>query len=267
MCFFCPDTPPDKVQALGKGGLGTRGQANEHMLGHANDPHQFAIGMKHVCQAEPGCCILSGIGAPCGFTACWARKAVLEKYEQNGLDDFVCFQRYIPKCCCIDFTNQCPGGTCGLILEGCCCPIFSLSIARIHMMDRKNARGSPAHPPLTTSAAAPPAARRRRPPRAPPRGPSRARLPAASAACPTGWLPTSRPAVPPQLRPDPCDYQLIHCSNALQCLSCIVSIVAIVVEELEEIAQIIDLIADLFTCSVAGCMGAQVHHEIKHSLV
>ena len=116
MCFFCPDTPPDKVQALGKGGLGTRGQANEHMLGHANDPHQFAIGMKHVCQAEPGCCILSGIGAPCGFTACWARKAVLEKYEQNGLDDFVCFQRYIPKCCCIDFTNQCPGGTCGLIL-------------------------------------------------------------------------------------------------------------------------------------------------------
>jgi len=204
MCFFCPDTPPDKVQALGKGGLGTRGQANEHMLGHANDPHQFAIGMKHVCQAEPGCCILSGIGAPCGFTACWARKAVLEKYEQNGLDDFVCFQRYIPKCCCIDFTNQCPGGTCGLILEGCCCPIFSLSIARIHMMDRKN------------------------------------------------------------LRPDPCDYQLIHCSNALQCLSCIVSIVAIFVEELEEIAQIIDLIADLFTCSVAGCMGAQVHHEIKN---
>lgn len=167
MCFFCPDTPPDKVQALGKGGLGTRGQANEHMLGHANDPHQFAIGMKHVCQAEPGCCILSGIGAPCGFTACWARKAVLEKYEQNGLDDFVCFQRYIPKCCCIDFTNQCPGGTCGLILEGCCCPIFSLSIARIHMMDRKNARGSPAHPPLTTSAAAPPAARRPPPPPAP----------------------------------------------------------------------------------------------------
>ena len=73
--------------------------------------------------------------------------------------------------------------------------------------------------------------------------------------------------MPPQLRPDPCDYQLIHCSNALQCLSCIVSIVAIFVEELEEIAQIIDLIADLFTCSVAGCMGAQVHHEIKHSLV
>lgn len=45
------------------------------------------------------------------------------------------------------------------------------------------------------------------------------------------------------------------------------SIVAIFVEDLEEIAQIIDLIADLFTCSVAGCMGAQVHHEIKHSLV
>ena len=85
MCFFCPDTPPDKVQALGKGGLGTRGQANEHMLGHANDPHQFAIGMKHVCQAEPGCCILSGIGAPCGFTACWARKASIARYSPTQL--------------------------------------------------------------------------------------------------------------------------------------------------------------------------------------
>ena len=195
MCFFCPDTPPDKVQALGKGGLGTRGQANEHMLGHANDPHQFAIGMKHVCQAEPGCCILSGIGAPCGFTACWARKAVLEKYEQNGLDDFVCFQRYIPKCCCIDFTNQCPGGTCGLILEGCCCPIFSLSIARIHMMDRKNARGSPAHPPLTTSAAAPPAARR--PPPAAAARPARRREGPPARGCLPLPLPAPRDGCPP----------------------------------------------------------------------
>ena len=168
MCFFCPDTPPDKVQALGKGGLGTRGQANEHMLGHANDPHQFAIGMKHVCQAEPGCCILSGIGAPCGFTACWARKAVLEKYA-GGVENYTCLQNYIPKCCCITTANQCKGSMLGLILEGCCCPMFSLSIARIHLMDMK------------------------------------------------------------QVQPDPCDWQIIACSNCLQCIACILDIIAVFV--------------------------------------
>jgi hypothetical protein len=72
------------------------------------------------------------------------------------VDDFVCFQNYIPACCCLDFPNMCRGSKAGLYLEGCCCPIFALSIARIHLMDSK------------------------------------------------------------QMRPDPMDYQLIHCSNALQ---------------------------------------------------
>jgi len=72
------------------------------------------------------------------------------------VDDFVCFQNYIPACCCLDFPNMCRGSKAGLYLEGCCCPIFALSIARIHLMDSK------------------------------------------------------------QMRPDPMDWQLIHCSNALQ---------------------------------------------------
>lgn len=34
-------------------------------------------------------------------------------------------------------------------------------------------------------------------------------------------------------------------------------------EELQDLAAIIDCIADLVTLSVAGCMGAQIHHEMK----
>jgi hypothetical protein len=81
---------------------------------------------------------------------------VLRAILPAGIDDFVCFQNYIPACCCLDFPNMCRGSKTGLCLEGCCCPIFSLSIARIHLMDSK------------------------------------------------------------QMRPDPMDWQLIHCSNALQ---------------------------------------------------
>ena len=66
-----------------------------------------------------------------------------------------------------------------------------------------------------------------------------------------------------QMRPDPCDWQIIACSNCLQLVSCIIDIIAQFVPEARELAMIVDLVADLFTCSVAGCMGAQVHHEIK----
>merc|ERR1719469_1271696 len=66
-----------------------------------------------------------------------------------------------------------------------------------------------------------------------------------------------------QVQPDPCDYKIICCSNALQCLACLFSILAIFVEQLREASEIINCIADLFLCSVGGCMGAQVHHEIK----
>lgn len=65
------------------------------------------------------------------------------------------------------------------------------------------------------------------------------------------------------IRPDPCDWQIIACANLLQCIACILQIVAIFVSEVREAAEIVDIIADLFTCSVAGCMGAQIHHEIK----
>ena len=34
-------------------------------------------------------------------------------------------------------------------------------------------------------------------------------------------------------------------------------------EDLKNLAELVDLIADLVTYSVAGCMGAQLYHEIK----
>ena len=71
---MCPDKPPTSVKA--KGG---RGAAQQAMLGKQSNPNVFALGLKDACCAEPGCCILSSLGAPFGCTACWARKAVLEK--------------------------------------------------------------------------------------------------------------------------------------------------------------------------------------------
>ena len=38
--------------------------------------------------------------------------------------------------------------------------------------------------------------------------------------------------LPLQVQPDPCDYKIICCSNALQCLACLFSILAIFVEQL-----------------------------------
>jgi len=65
------------------------------------------------------------------------------------------------------------------------------------------------------------------------------------------------------IRPDPCDYQIIQCSNFLQLISCIFDIAAMFFDPLREAALILDIIADLFTYSVMGCMGAQIYHEVN----
>mmetsp|Transcript_7229 Transcript_7229/g.17989 ORF Transcript_7229/g.17989 Transcript_7229/m.17989 type:complete len:233 (+) Transcript_7229:41-739(+) len=196
-CCFCDAAPPAKATRKGVGG-----DAQQKMLDYQNNPNVFAVGLKDSFCEEPACCLISSLGAPCGLTACWARKAVLEKYA-NGIDDYVCCQGYAGKCCCIEPATYCQGSAAGLCLEGCCCPMISLSIARIHLMDKK------------------------------------------------------------QVRPDPCDYQIICCSNVLQTISCILDIIAIFVEQVRDLAELVGCLADCFTCSVAGCMGAQVHHEIK----
>lgn len=66
------------------------------------------------------------------------------------------------------------------------------------------------------------------------------------------------------LSPDPCDYKIIRCSNCLQYLSCLCHVLACFFEELRECAQVVDCIADCFTFSMAGCMGAQLCAQIKY---
>ena len=232
LLFFSDQPPREGVQAKG-----ARGAQYNAYYGMMNNPNTFALGLKDAPMAEPGCCLASGCGAACGFTACWARKKVLETYG-GGVQDFVCFQNYVSRqecsagrpcrtpslgghhtahrpraslwcqigpCCCINPASFMPGSEAGLCIEGCCCPMISLSVARLHIMDVK------------------------------------------------------------RIQPDPCDWQIIAFSNALQCLSAIVNIIAIFVEQLRDAAEIIDLIADLVTLTVAGCMGAQVYHEVNKS--
>ena len=174
-------------------------------MAYANNPNVFALGLKDACCKEPLCCCASALGSPLGFTACWARSKILDTYH-NGTADFICCQNYLPPCCCLQPAECCPGSALGLCLEGCCFPMTSLSVARLHMMDTK------------------------------------------------------------QIQPDPCDWQIIAFANFLQILSCLFHIAAIFAEEFRDAAAILDLIADLVTLSVAGCMGAQVYHEVQRDV-
>lgn len=65
------------------------------------------------------------------------------------------------------------------------------------------------------------------------------------------------------LRPDPIDYQIIAFANCLQLISCLCQIAALAFEGLEQAAEAIECVADAVSCSVAGCMGAQIHHELN----
>ena len=59
------------------------------------------------------------------------------------------------------------------------------------------------------------------------------------------------------------DYQLIEFSNFMQALSCICHILAMCDGSFRELAVLVDLIADLVTFSVAGCMTAQVRGTVS----
>lgn len=67
------------------------------------------------------------------------------------------------------------------------------------------------------------------------------------------------------IHPDPMDYQIIQFSNFMQLFACICYL-GQVCGVPEECAQIIGLIADIVTCSVSGCMGAQAHAELKKAV-
>ena len=66
-----------------------------------------------------------------------------------------------------------------------------------------------------------------------------------------------------QLRPDPVDYQIIACNNALQCLAFVCRILGHAIPPIRELVHIIDLIAEFVERSVMGCMSAQINLELK----
>lgn len=67
-----------------------------------------------------------------------------------------------------------------------------------------------------------------------------------------------------QLMPDPCDTKIMHFNNCMQMLACICTILSMIDDSFRELAMIIDCIADVVFFSVAGCMTAQVDHELKY---
>lgn len=169
----------------------------------------------------------------------------------------MCCQGYLGKCCCIDPREICKGKIEGLILEGMCCPMLSLSFARLHLMAMKRVRPDPVGAehteqgtnkrPITTMQPCP--------------GASQPRLVRAHEGC---CLCVRRRVCSTRARAQlTTDYQLIACSNFLQLASCVLDIVAIFFSPAREAAHILDLAADCFTFSVAGCMGAQIYHEIN----
>lgn len=66
------------------------------------------------------------------------------------------------------------------------------------------------------------------------------------------------------IQSDPCDRRLIRFNNCLQCISCICSILAIFISELKDVSACIRCIVDLVSCTVFGCMNAQVSYELDH---
>mmetsp|Transcript_1905 Transcript_1905/g.5746 ORF Transcript_1905/g.5746 Transcript_1905/m.5746 type:complete len:235 (+) Transcript_1905:102-806(+) len=66
------------------------------------------------------------------------------------------------------------------------------------------------------------------------------------------------------LAPDPCDNRLVRANNCLQLLACVCDIAAHFDRNLRELSALIDCAADLVFLSTAGCMIAQVHHEMKY---
>ena len=61
------------------------------------------------------------------------------------------------------------------------------------------------------------------------------------------------------------DIRLIRLNNLLQCCACICSCIACLTdnEAIDQAANIVEWLADAVFCCTAGCMTAQVYHEIN----
>ena len=66
------------------------------------------------------------------------------------------------------------------------------------------------------------------------------------------------------LRPDPCDNQMIRFTNCLAILSCFCDIASIFHRDLRHLAHTIDLVAKCVFYSTIGCMVSQVFRELDY---
>ena len=66
-----------------------------------------------------------------------------------------------------------------------------------------------------------------------------------------------------EIRPDPCDNQLVRLSNCLNLMSCICDILALFDDSFRECRQILRLVAQCVFYTVFGCMSAQLFIELN----
>ena len=143
MCMCFPADRPTQVKAKG-----TTGKKYNQLLMMADNPHPFKVPLDKACCAEPLCCVVGTSCAFLPFPGFYLRSKVLTTYG-NGIADFLCCQGYFDPlfracpCCCCAPGDCCPGTTCGLWLEACLCPVTSVSISRIYVMEAKRLHPDP----------------------------------------------------------------------------------------------------------------------------
>lgn len=141
-CLFCFEpTPPEDVKTTSQ----NHGAVYAQIVAFSSLSNTFDVPLGDACYHSPCCCLVGGLCAGSGVTACWARDKALKQTPgaPPGGYEYSCCQGYIPKMCCCDFPNWCVGSDAGLFLEGCCCPILSLSITRVFLMDKLMIRPDP----------------------------------------------------------------------------------------------------------------------------
>merc|ERR1719502_1742760 len=116
---------------------------NDQFLRMQGNPNAFAVSLMDApCKAPLPC-----LGTCCCMwtciPSCYWRHQTLSKLAKYP-DDYRCMQGYIPGCCGMG-PGQCgdQGNPFCMCLEGFCCPMLSLSITRIFMMDALALRPDP----------------------------------------------------------------------------------------------------------------------------
>ena len=144
LCCFATE-PPQQANTKNK----QNAVVYARFLDFQTFPNTFDLALGNACCKDPCCCCISGLCAPAGCTSCYFRnKALAETPDMDGRPPaggwpYQCCQGYIPRiCCCPNPFHECNNPIC-VYFEGFCCPIFSLSITRIFLMDKLQIRPDP----------------------------------------------------------------------------------------------------------------------------